>query len=360
MNVLHLQLTGNPGGIVSLCYSIAKNSENNNHMYFLLDGGTVEKAMREEEIPTHVAYANRYYWHKSKKELLNYCKEHEIDVVVNHSNSPIACSHTVAIKKSIPTMRVISYLHADSKNIVNTLYKKILYKPYIKRVHKIADNIVAISNFVKKSALEVFKLKDGDVVVIHNGVDYEYFADFKKERSAEVLKLVYVGRLFEQKGVGLLIESISNICDSIPIKLRIVGRGPQQKELEELSKKLNISDRIEFLGLRMDVPELLGDEHFFVHPATLEEGFGITLIEAMSEGIPCIAFDKGAIPEIINDGDNGFIIKEESVGALAKTIEKCYEIVKSDKYNKMSEKASVTGKKFDIKEMVKKLEKTYC
>lgn len=360
MNVLHLQLTGNPGGIVSLCHSIAKNSKNINHMYFLLDGGTVEDAMKEEGIPTHVAYANRYFWRKSKKELLNYCKEHKIDVVVNHSNAPIACSHTVAIKKRIPNIRVISYLHADSRDIVNTFYKKSFYKPHIKRVQKIANNIVAISNFVKKTALEVFKLKDEDVVVVHNGVDYEYFASFKKERNADVLRLVYVGRLYEQKGVGLLIESISNICDSIPVNLRIVGRGPQQKELEELSKKLNISDRIDFLGLRMDVPELLGNEHFFVHPATLEEGFGITLIEAMSEGIPCIAFDKGAIPEIINDGENGFIIKEASVEALTKAIEKCYEIINSDNYNKMSEKASITGKKFNIKEMVKKLEKTYC
>ena len=301
MNVLHLQLTGNPGGIVSLCHSIAKNSKNINHMYFLLDGETVEDAMKEEGIPTHVAYANRYFWRKSKKELLNYCKEHKIDVVVNHSNAPIACSHTVAIKKRIPNIRVISYLHADSRDIVNTFYKKSFYKPHIKRVQKIANNIVAISNFVKKTALEVFKLKDEDVVVVHNGVDYEYFASFKKERNADVLRLVYVGRLYEQKGVGLLIESISNTQDSIPVNLRIVGRGPQQKELEELSKKLNISDRIEFLGLRMDVPELLGDEHFFVHPATLEEGFGITLIEAMSEGIPCIAFDKGAIPEIIRN-----------------------------------------------------------
>lgn len=360
MNVLHLQLTGNPGGIVSLCHSIANNSNNSNYMYFLLGGGTVEEAMKEEGIPTHVAYANRYLWHKSKKELLNYCKEHKIDVVVNHSNAPIACSHTVAIKKSIPTIRVISYLHADSKNLVDTFYKKVFYKPYIKRVQKIANSIVAISNFVKKSAQEVFELNDEDVVVVHNGVDYEYFASFKKERNADALRLVYVGRLYEQKGVGLLIESISNAPDSIPIKLRVVGRGPQQKELEELSKKLNISDRIEFLGLRMDVPELLGDEHFFVHPATLEEGFGITLIEAMSEGIPCIAFDKGAIPEIINDGENGFIIKEESVEALTKTIEKCYEVINSDKYNSMSEKASSTGEKFDIKKMVEKLEKTYC
>ena len=251
-------------------------------------------------------------------------------------------------------------MHSDAKKKFNTFYERAFRKPYVKRVQKIATNIVAISNFVKQTALVTFKLNDEDVVVVHNGVDYEYFASFKKERSAEVLRLVYVGRLYEQKGVGLLIESISNLMDSIPIKLRVVGTGPQQKELEDLSKKLNTSDRIEFLGLRMDVQELLADEHFFVHPATLEEGFGITLIEAMSEGVPCVAFDRGAIPEIINDGENGFIIKEVSVEALTKTIEKCYEVINSDKYNSMSEKASSTGEKFDIKKMVEKLEKTYC
>ncbi len=359
MNVLHLQLTGNPGGIVSLCYSIAKNSKNNNHMYFLINGGTVEKSMKEEGIPTYVAYANSYFWHKSKKELVNYCRANNIDVIVNHSNSAIACAHILEVKRRIPRVKVITYLHSNAKDILGSFKRRYFFKPYIKKVHKIANHIVAISNSVKQSALKEFKLNDDQIIVVYNGVDCKRFSDYKSEKDDKVLELIFVGRLFDKKGVNLLIEAISSLPNDVPVRLKVVGGGPDKEKLENLSKELGVSDNIEFLGPRMDVPELLSKAHFFVHPAIWEEGFGITIIEAMAEGLPCIAFNKGAIPEIIEDGKNGFIINEVSSKALSDKINYCNEIIRSDKYSLMSDEAIKGSKKFDISIMVKKLEELY-
>ena len=230
MNVLHLQLTGNPGGIASLCYSVAKNSQNNNHMYFLFEGGTVEQLMKENGIPTYIAHADRHFWSKSKRELIDYCKLNKIDVVVNHSNSPIACSHIINLKKKIPSISVISYLHSNVKDLLGSLKRKIILKPYVKRAQSISKNIVAISKSVKESSIKLLGLNDNDVTVVYNGVECKQFAKFRNEKNSEKLELIYVGRLFRQKGVDILVKAISKLPRDIPVSLIVVGRGPDQEK----------------------------------------------------------------------------------------------------------------------------------
>ena len=139
------------------------------------------------------------------------------------------------------------------------------------------------------------------------------------------------------------------------IRLMVVGRGPQQDELKEQARMLGVEDKVTFYGLRMDIPDLLLKADYFVHPAILNEGFGITLIEAMSVGLPCIAFRKGAIPEIISDDVNGFILDETSDDVLAETLRKCVSIRNTDRYKELSDNARITSEKFSIQEMVNDL-----
>lgn len=62
--------------------------------------------------------------------------------------------------------------------------------------------------------------------------------------------------------------------------------------MQALAARLHLEDKVQFLGSRTDVPQLLQAADLFVHPATCQEGFGITLIEAMASGVPCLAFPK--------------------------------------------------------------------
>lgn len=106
-----------------------------------------------------------------------------------------------------------------------------------------------------------------------------------------------------------ILESLSEIND-IPYNFKIVGDGSYRKELERLSIDLNLTDKVEFLGSRRDIQELLWDSDVFIHLPEWQEGFGITVIEAMAIGKICIVNDHGAMPEIITDGVDGYIIRE--------------------------------------------------
>ena len=95
--------------------------------------------------------------------------------------------------------------------------------------------------------------------------------------------------------------------DKISYRFRIVGDGPYREKIEGLIDELHLKDRVELLGNRRDIPQLLETADIFIH-MPFEEGFGITIIEAMASGLICICADVGAMSEIIDNGVNGFIV----------------------------------------------------
>lgn len=353
MNILHLQLTGNPGGIVSLCRDFANNSNNNNIMYFLFDGGIVADAIRSDGHEVVVDNFSNRQWIESAKRLNEYCKDNSVDVIINHTNAPVVVLIIRYVIRRNKNIKWLMYFHSSPDDL--KLKRKILYKPFIRYQMKHSDARIAISNYVKDSASKVFGVSPDEIQVVYNGVDTSKFKKRVVEKS-DVVEFIYVGRLFSSKGVQVLVEALTHIEDLSPLHITIVGAGPQQQELEEQVKALGLSDKVLFLGSRMDVPNLLLQADYFVHPAIWNEGFGITLIEAMSTGLPCVAFKRGAIPEIIDDGRNGYIIEKIDARKLAEILVKCVEDRNTDKYVAMTDYAVKTAQKFNISSMVSNLE----
>ena len=174
MNILHLQLTGNPGGIVSLCRDIANNSIDNNIMYFLFEGGTVADAIKDEG---HIVYVNslpKRQWIKSAQKLEEFCKNHNVNVIINHSNSPIAIFVTAYTIHRNPKIKWLMYFHSAAGDM--RLGQKLKLSPFIQYQIRHADARIAISEFVKKSAAHVFRTNEKKIDVVYNGVDISRFS----------------------------------------------------------------------------------------------------------------------------------------------------------------------------------------
>lgn len=133
-------------------------------------------------------------------------------------------------------------------------------------------------------------------------------------------QIVYVGRLSKEKGVARLIEAFSKISDK-NWKLILAGGGPENSHLRSLVQELGLQDRVEFLGKVIEVDVLFAESSIFVLPSFLE-GFPNALCEAMSAGLPCICFDCIPHEEIIVDGENGFVVKDGDLNALAAIIDR--------------------------------------
>lgn len=359
MNILHLQLTGNPGGVVTLCRAISAYSQNENHIFFLFSGGTVADAIKSDGGIVYIENANRHRWKRSISNFCKYCKDNKIDIIVNHSNSPIACTHAIAAKKAMPNLKMIMYLHGAAEDMLPKGRRAWIYKWFVKQYEKKTDKVIAISDYVKRSCMASFEIKEEKISIVYNGVDYKKFSAYYNIPQRDTMHLIYVGRLIPEKGVDVLIDAVNLIKKDVKVKVFIVGDGSIKSKLEEQIEKLEMEGQISFLGMQMDIPKLLGEADYFIHPAMWNEGFGITLIEAMSAGVPCVAFNKGAIPEIISNNENGFIVEEATAEALAERLVECYKIQGSDQYIQMKCSAQKTGKIFDISNMVHELEELY-
>lgn len=132
--------------------------------------------------------------------------------------------------------------------------------------------------------------------------------------------IVNVGRLVEEKGQAYLLEAFSKLGDLDEWRLVILGDGPLRRHLSDYAKKLNISQRVDFIGAVKNVDEWLARSSIFAF-SSISEGFPNALAEAMAAGLPCVSFDCVAGPrDLIVDGENGFLVKQGNVDHFAKRL----------------------------------------
>jgi glycosyltransferase involved in cell wall biosynthesis len=186
-----------------------------------------------------------------------------------------------------------------------------------------AKSVTANSSFTK--AL-IQKLYSGEVTVIPYGLTIEPKKTVSR-LSEEDIKLLFVGRLDERKGLRYLLEALPLVLSKHPVRLRIVGKGILEDEIKAKCQELNLDKVVDFLGFVSK--EELANEYascdIFVLPAIVDskgdtEGLGIVMIEALAHEKPVIASAVGGIVDVIQSGVTGILVKEKDPQALFQAI----------------------------------------
>ena len=187
------------------------------------------------------------------------------------------------------------------------------------------DKIIACSGNVSMSLAESERIDIDKFEIKYNCVD---LGSFTPKRSREDIRtelslresspvLCYVASLSERKGHVLLLRVVEILKRThTDIKVLFVGKGPLREALERESKNMGITGNVQFLGERNDVVDILAASDVFVSTA-VNEAFGINLIEAMYMKRPCVAFNVGGIPEVIDNGMDGVLVDPGDVGSMA-------------------------------------------
>lgn len=308
--VLHLLASGDTGGIEILCRDYAVYSKHNNIFAILWSPGIISDGMKYRGDTIIELGIQKKEYFKAIKKLCKIMYQYKVDVIIAHHASPLLHIFLMTLKFRFRSVTTITYAHGLAEVMFRVrekhgaIFRKIVLQSSLKR----ADCVVAVSYAVKNSLVQTFKIPESKIQVIYNGVDTERFFVRKKNVTSKTLKLIYVGRLIKDKGVQTILQALVLGRDEKDFHLSIVGDGVYREELQKLVKELGIEQKVEFLGNRNDVPELLSEANVFIHVPLLEEGFGITVIEAMACGLICICSRSGALPEIINDKVNGFLV----------------------------------------------------
>ncbi len=233
-----------------------------------------------------------------------------------------------------------------------------------------SNKLIAVSDFTRRELLKYYHVKEDKIRVIHNGVDIHKFAppEDKIKVKQELgfnnkdLNILSVGRLYARKGLFTLIKSVSLVTKKYRnIKLIISGKGQsnEMKKLVDYAEKLGIRSNILFTGYFPDakLPKLYQAADIFAF-STFYENLPFAVLEALSSRLPVVTTKVGGIPEMIEDGKNGFLVSPANSAELADRI--LYLIDNPTKASEMANKARETVEnRFDWSLIVKKVMKVY-
>lgn len=190
---------------------------------------------------------------------------------------------------------------------------------------------ILISEAIRRFVIDVEGAPPHKLRVIHYGIEYtpvtpaEVYSARQAVRaelslSADTPLLGMACRLTAQKGLADALAAFAMIHNEYPLaRLVIAGDGELLASLQAQARSLGIADFVHFLGWRSDVPQLMAGLDVFLMPSHWE-GFGLVLIEAMSKRLPVVASRVSAIPEVVADGETGYLVPPRSPSALAQAI----------------------------------------
>jgi glycosyltransferase involved in cell wall biosynthesis len=181
--------------------------------------------------------------------------------------------------------------------------------------YRFYDRIVTISEGIRRVLLSEGIPKD-KIVCVPSGVDYRRYAQpcdkhwFRREFGLLPAHrtIAMIAQFIPRKGHRLLIEAARHILVSCPeARFLLFGMGPLEKEIQWSCEHKGIADKVIFCGFRNDLDRILPCLDLVIHPAEME-GLGVSLLQAAAAGVPIVASRVGGIPEIVQDGVNGYLI----------------------------------------------------
>ena len=358
MNIAHLVFSFNNGGIENMIVDIMNNTEadikillcviNNSYEKNLLNKINITQTHKVILLDRPVKGRRFAYLYKLAKELDRF----DPDIIHMHSNA--------VFKFCLP----LKLIHKKWKFVL-TIHDTNLYCNLNKAeifLHKLfLDRICAISNSVKNEVI-----KQGvpikKIVLIYNGIDTSKFLCENRHKGLEK-KIICVARLVPpKKGQDILIRAFAKVINELPnTSCLIVGNPPDSHreyidQLQDLRDKLNLTNKVFFLGNRDDVPSLLKECDLFVLPSRYE-GFGISLVEAMMSKLPVIASNVDGPKEILQNGIFGRLFAPGNSEELARLI---VSSLKNDNSDMIERAYNYAISTYSIEIMVDKLMNMYA
>ncbi len=145
--------------------------------------------------------------------------------------------------------------------------------------------------------------------------------------SSGPLRLLFVGRLVERKGIEVLVRALPRLLEERDVRLTVVGEGEREASLRATARDAGVEDRVEFTGFvsREELSRRYASCDMFVLPAVVDrkgdtEGLGVVLLEALRHERPVVASRAGGITDIVEDGRTGWLVPPGDPAALARRI----------------------------------------
>lgn len=260
------------------------------------------------------------------------------------------CKRILHFHDNMKQMRALSFKTFFNKDLLVNYYERNLVLKNL----PLQTTAIGVSNdthtYIRENLPQTVKPQ-----LLHNAIDTKRFTTVEKKQESNTI--VMVGSLVLKKGQSLAIETISELKKrNVSVKLHLIGDGNMKEGLAQLTKRLDIEEEVDFKGL-VDYPEKYFQESaLYLHTASYEP-FGLVLIEAMACGLPVICTDAFGNRDLIQEGENGYLIRERNPKVLADKIQ--FLLENENERKRMGENARVFAQDFGMEKYVERLLAVY-
>lgn len=276
----------------------------------------------EVEVSSYPLFQYPPYSLALASRMADVAKRANLDLLHVHYAIPHSVSATLASQMLGGRLPFITTLHGTDVTLVGA---EPSYLPITRFAIESSPAVTCISTHLRDEVFRVFGI-DRPIEVIPNfvnGAMYRPVDDpaLRAKYAEPDEKLVaHLSNFRPVKRVLDCIEVFARLIRRVPSRLLMIGDGPDRHAAESLAAQLGVRDRVEFLGKRRDVAVLLGIADLLLLPSQMES-FGLAALEAMACGTVPIATRVGGLPEVVTDGQDGYLVPVGDTDAMAEVAE---------------------------------------
>ncbi|MEK3994744.1 N-acetyl-alpha-D-glucosaminyl L-malate synthase BshA [Psychrobacillus sp. FSL K6-2365] len=259
--------------------------------------------------------------------------DQQLDVLHVHYAIPHAVCAILAKNMANSDIGIVTTLHGTDITVLG--YDSSL-KGAIKYGIEKSDVVTAVSNSLAQETMDLIA-PNKEIVTIYNFIDEREYTKKDPGNLKELLGIkpdekvvIHVSNFRKVKHIPDIVESFKLIHQDVPAKLLLVGDGPEKHPIMESIKGTSVEKDVLFLGKQESLSELYAISDLMLLLSE-KESFGLVLLEAMACGVPCIGTNVGGIPEVITNGENGYIVE---LGDWKKVAEYGVEILQNPTLHK--------------------------
>ena len=317
----------------------------------------------EVNVQTYPLFEYPPYTLSLTSKMVDISKHAGLDVMHVHYAIPHAASAVMAremLRSEGQHVPVVTTLHGTDITLIG---QDPSFAPVVTWSINASDGVTAVSDYLRRETYEHFDVSNG-IEVVPNFIDTDRFKRQDKEHFKQALcpngekVIVHVSNFRPVKNADQVVETFARLRgDDLPVKLLLVGDGPDRVPAERKARDLGVYDDIRFLGKQDPVEEILSIADVFLMPSG-SETFGLAALEAMACNVPVVASNVGGLPELIVDGETGFLCPLDDVDAFTQRTRAL--LTNDDLHERMSTAARERAEDaFDINKIVPMYENYY-
>lgn len=327
---------------------------------FRLDRFSRNIFFHEVEVNQYAVFRYPPYDLTLASKMAEVARRHRLDLLHVHYAVPHAVCAFLAKQLVGRDLKIVTTLHGTDITVLG-------YDPSLSHMIRFgienSDAVTAVSRDLIRQTHHLLET-DKPIVPIYNFVDETVYYP----RDAAALKRLYgiapeekvishISNFRAVKRVPDVIKAFRRLADQLPVRLLLVGEGPELPVVTRLVDEAGLRDKVLFLGKQENVAEVVAMSDL-VMLLSSKESFGLILLEAAACGVPAVATRVGGIPEVVADGESGYLVP---VGDIDEIVEKARRILENpDVRHRMGERAlEIARTKFHSTVIVSQYENLY-